>query len=158
LPDDGLPLNIQLYVDKSVASSFGTKKLYPVIARLANLPRDIRNGNGIGGGRVVGLIPVVNVIPFAESALINSMFQVEEKPEGLPDNAFANFKCEVWHHAVGKLLQTIKTEAHLGHAINLEQHSTLGLGKMIWRLFPSVTILSADYEEQYVLIQSPCSR
>jgi hypothetical protein len=59
LPDDGLPLNIHLYVDKSVTSSFGTKKLYPVVARLGNLPRDIRNGTGIGGGRVVGLIPVV---------------------------------------------------------------------------------------------------
>lgn len=49
LPDDGLPVNIHLYADKSIASSFGTKRLYPVIARLSNLPREIRNSNGRGG-------------------------------------------------------------------------------------------------------------
>lgn len=59
LPDDGLPICIVLYADKSLASSWGAKKLYPIIARLANLPRSVRNGQGVGGGRVVGLLPVV---------------------------------------------------------------------------------------------------
>ena len=30
-----------------------------MIARCANLPASIRNGNGIGGGRVVGWLPIV---------------------------------------------------------------------------------------------------
>jgi len=30
-----------------------------VIARCANLPVELRNGNGLGGGRVVGWLPVV---------------------------------------------------------------------------------------------------
>ena len=29
------------------------------MARLANLPTDIRNGEGIGGSRVVGWLPIV---------------------------------------------------------------------------------------------------
>jgi len=34
-------------------------KGYLVIARCANLPTDICNGNGFGGGRVVGWLPIV---------------------------------------------------------------------------------------------------
>jgi hypothetical protein len=42
-------------------SSFGTQKGYPVIARCANLPSEIRNGKGIGGGIVVGWLPIVAI-------------------------------------------------------------------------------------------------
>ncbi|KAG9106668.1 hypothetical protein FRC07_008764 [Ceratobasidium sp. 392] len=59
LPSNGLPLNIQLYTDKALASGSGVKKLYPMIARLANLPQDIRNGQGVGSGQVVALLPVI---------------------------------------------------------------------------------------------------
>ena len=41
------------------ASSFGTAKAHPVIARCANLPIEIRNGEEIDGGRVVGWLPIV---------------------------------------------------------------------------------------------------
>jgi hypothetical protein len=33
---------------------------YPVIARIGNLPADIRNGNGLGGGELVGWLPIVH--------------------------------------------------------------------------------------------------
>ena len=59
LPPGAKPLLLSLYADKSKLSSFGTKKGYPVIARCANLPVEIRNGKGLGGGRVVGWLPVV---------------------------------------------------------------------------------------------------
>ena len=59
LPPEGKPLLISVYADKSKLSSFGTQKGYPVIARCANLPVEIRNGNGLGGGRVVGWLPIV---------------------------------------------------------------------------------------------------
>ena len=51
LPNGAKPLFFILYADKTRLSSFGTEKGYPVIARLANLPVDIRNGEGIGGGQ-----------------------------------------------------------------------------------------------------------
>jgi hypothetical protein len=59
LPPGAKPLMLSLYADKSKLSSFGTQKGYPVIARCANLPVEIRNGNGLGGGRVVGWLPIV---------------------------------------------------------------------------------------------------
>ena len=59
LPKDGKPIGIELYADKSKLSSFGTAKGYPIMARLMNLPVKIRNGEGIGGARVVGWLPVV---------------------------------------------------------------------------------------------------
>ena len=35
-----------------------TVKGYPVVIRCANLPAEIRNGDGVGGGRVIGWLPV----------------------------------------------------------------------------------------------------
>lgn len=49
-----------MYVDKTRLSSHGTVKGYPVVVHCANLPVQIRNGEGIGGGRVVGLLPIVS--------------------------------------------------------------------------------------------------
>jgi hypothetical protein len=60
LPPGGKPLCFILYADKTKLSSFGTTKGYPVMARLGNLPVDIHNGNGVGGGRVVGWLPIVH--------------------------------------------------------------------------------------------------
>lgn len=50
---------LELYADKTQLSSFGSQKGYPVMARIANLPANIRNGEGLGGGRIVGWLPVV---------------------------------------------------------------------------------------------------
>jgi hypothetical protein len=67
---DGKPLGIILWADKDKLSSFGTQKGYPVIARLANLDGEIRNGVSFGGGRIVGLIPIVGpVFPMTLSTL-----------------------------------------------------------------------------------------
>lgn len=49
-----------LYADKTKLSSFGTAKGYPIVARIGNLPVDIRNNDGHGGGRIVGWLPIVN--------------------------------------------------------------------------------------------------
>ena len=61
LPDGAKPLCFIIYADKTKLSTFGTEKGYPVIARCANLPVDIRNGEGVAGGRVVGWLPVVSL-------------------------------------------------------------------------------------------------
>ena len=75
-------------------------------------------------------------------------FQVTEIPEGLSDSSAADYKCAVWHGAVQKLLDTLQFEAHFGHAFEFDSHIALGLEKKMWRLFPTISIISADYEEQ----------
>jgi hypothetical protein len=57
--DEGKPFAFILYADKAKLSSFGRQKAYPVIARCANLPVGIRNGEGFGGGHLVGWLPIV---------------------------------------------------------------------------------------------------
>jgi len=61
LPPGAKPLAFILYADKSKLSSFGTAKAYPIVARIANLPVEIRNSTGLGGGRVVGWLPIVSI-------------------------------------------------------------------------------------------------
>ncbi|KAG9085669.1 hypothetical protein FRC06_003502 [Ceratobasidium sp. 370] len=134
LPADGLPLNIHLYADRAAVAMFGSKKVYPVVARLANLPRELRNGKGVGGGRVVALLPVVEE-PVTESGR----------------TALADLKCAVWHAALDKLVESIRSAARVGHAAILKLSEHLGLDGTRWRLFPSIHILSADYEEQIVI-------
>ncbi len=62
LPDGASPVFLIVYADKTRLSSFGTAKGYPVVARIANLPTAIRNSNGVGGGRLVGWLPIVCVL------------------------------------------------------------------------------------------------
>jgi hypothetical protein len=61
LPEHAKMVCLELYADKSMLSSFGTAKGYPVMARILNLPTKIRNGEGFGGGRVVGWLPLVSL-------------------------------------------------------------------------------------------------
>ncbi|KAI0257967.1 hypothetical protein BC834DRAFT_837424, partial [Gloeopeniophorella convolvens] len=126
IPKGGTPLCLILYADKTKLSSFGTQKGYPVIARIANLPAKIRNGEGFGGGRVVGWLPIVKSVPEHRKA------------------EYANFKCVVWHESFYILLEILA-----GHA---EKGCWLQCGDEIARqFFPGILILSADYEEQCVM-------
>ncbi|THH05669.1 hypothetical protein EW146_g9838 [Bondarzewia mesenterica] len=63
LPPNAKPFCFILYADKTKLSSFGGQKGYPIIARCANLPVGIRNSDGLGGGRVVGWLPIVEEDP-----------------------------------------------------------------------------------------------
>ncbi|KAJ6471679.1 hypothetical protein DFH09DRAFT_1253869 [Mycena vulgaris] len=116
-----------VYADKSKLSSFGTEKAYPVVARLANIVVGVRNGNGWGGGQVVGSLPVVKE-DTAESS----------KP------GYVNFKNAVWHASFYKLLESIVSHSKTGI------WTQCGDGKQRW-LFPVVLILAADYEEASVM-------
>jgi hypothetical protein len=64
LPKDAKPLTFCIYADKTKLSTFGTQKGYPVIARCTNLPVKLQNGTGIGGGRIVGWLPIVSSCSF----------------------------------------------------------------------------------------------
>lgn len=64
LPNGAKPLTFCVFADKTKLSSFGTQKGYPVIARCTNLPVKLRNGTGLGGGRIVGWLPIVSAWSF----------------------------------------------------------------------------------------------
>ena len=59
LPEDTKMVCLELYANKTQLSSFGTKKGYPVRAHIANLPVKMRNGEGLGGSRVIRWLPIV---------------------------------------------------------------------------------------------------
>ncbi|KAG0695731.1 hypothetical protein DFH29DRAFT_763051, partial [Suillus ampliporus] len=126
LPDTK-PLAFILYADKAKLLSFGRVKGYPVVARCANLPIVVQNGEGLGGGCVVGWLPIV---------------KEDKKPSGKP--AFVNFKNAVWHALFLKILACLAPLLKLGSAIKCWDD--------VIRVFYSIVlILSADYEEQAVM-------
>ncbi|KAG1841947.1 hypothetical protein F4604DRAFT_1828380 [Suillus subluteus] len=129
LPPDlnAAPFCFILYADKTRLSSHGTVKGHPVVARCANLPVEIRNGEGIGGGRVVGWLPIVPEDASEEGKL-----------------GYTTLKRVVWHESFVKLL------------VNLDQYSKTGYSyacydNILRWLFPVILILSGDYEEQCMM-------
>ncbi|KAI0658337.1 hypothetical protein C8Q70DRAFT_917521 [Cubamyces menziesii] len=127
LPTTHKPLLLILYADKTKLSSFGTAKGYPVIVRCGNLPVHIRNGEGPGGGRIVGWLPIV-----------------EEEAGEKHKTGFVNFKRIVWHESFRKILEPIRAHSHTGvwYICGDEVHRCV---------CPHVAILSSDYEEQCVM-------
>jgi hypothetical protein len=71
-----------------------------------------------------------------------SVFQVKENPKETKKPEFVNFKRMVWHKSIFQVTHS-KTSCWL----------ECGDGVRQW-LFPTVIILSADYEEQYVFLIS----
>ncbi|KAI0677658.1 hypothetical protein C8Q78DRAFT_962196, partial [Trametes maxima] len=126
LPPNGFPLCFILYADKTHLSSFGTQKGYPIMARIANLPSNIRNAHGWGGGQVVGLLPIVE----------------GENERG--KLSYTTHKRAVWHESFWILLKVFAKMGKLGELFKC--------GDDITRLlFPIILILAADYEEQSVM-------
>ncbi|KJA13371.1 hypothetical protein HYPSUDRAFT_151670 [Hypholoma sublateritium FD-334 SS-4] len=118
------PLCIILYADKTQLSSFGTAKGYPVLARCANLPINLRNGSGIAGGRLVGWLPIV-----------------KEDTKETRKKSFVNLKRVVWHEGFKEVLKSIIQYAQTG----IWQKCADDVLRWI---YPIILILSADYEEQ----------
>ncbi|KAI6139684.1 hypothetical protein BKA82DRAFT_4332162 [Pisolithus tinctorius] len=125
--ENAVPFAFILYADKTRLSSHGTVKGYPVVARCANLPVHIRNGERYGGGCVVGWLPIV---PELAS---------EERKTG-----YVNFKRVVWHEAFYKLLEKVAELSKVGYLHECYDNIRR------W-LFPVILILSADYEELCVM-------
>ncbi|KAG1763350.1 hypothetical protein EV702DRAFT_982923 [Suillus placidus] len=127
LPENGVPFAFILYADKTHLSSAGTVKAYPVFARCGNLPIHIRNTDGLGGGRMVGWLPIVPEDSEEDGKLM-----------------YVNLKRVVWHEGFLKLLETIILYAKTGYA-----HLCYD-GIVRW-LYAFILLLSADYEEQCVM-------
>ncbi|EPS96046.1 hypothetical protein FOMPIDRAFT_1131204 [Fomitopsis schrenkii] len=97
LPDGGTPFGFIIYADKTKLSSFGTEKGYPVLSRCAHLPIEIRNGVGIGGGALVGWLPLV-----------------EEGTAEEGRKNYVDFKRVVWHAAFYELCRKVEPMSHVG--------------------------------------------
>ncbi|KAG1804751.1 uncharacterized protein HD556DRAFT_1532868 [Suillus plorans] len=85
LPRDAKPLAFILYADKTRLSSFGTVKGYLVVARLANLPTDIRNGRGVA-----------------------------EDKEHAGKLSWVNFKNMVWHESFARITSSLASKSRTG--------------------------------------------
>ncbi|KAL0572513.1 hypothetical protein V5O48_009455 [Marasmius crinis-equi] len=124
---DAKPLALIFYADKDKLSSFGSAKGYPVIATVGNLPAHIRNGGGIGSGRIVGWHPVI-----------------EEEAEHTGKKFFVDFKSVVWHESTSKILESVRILSEVGCVYKCGD----GVERLI---FLVLLALSADYEEQCVM-------
>ncbi|KAG2031965.1 hypothetical protein BDR03DRAFT_936177 [Suillus americanus] len=125
--DEGKPFTFIIYTDKAKLSSFGHQKAYPVIVQCANLPVGIRNGEGFGGGRLVGWLPIV-----------------EEDRQYSGTQSFVNFKNVVWHKLFKCLLKSLALLSKTGFWVKCWD----GIERLFYLL---ILILSADYEEQCVM-------
>ncbi|KAG2145634.1 hypothetical protein BD769DRAFT_1382534 [Suillus cothurnatus] len=124
---EGKPFAFIIYADKAKLLSFGCQKTYPVIAQCANLPVGICNGEGFGGGQLVGWLPIV---------------KEDRKYSGT--QSFVNFKNVVWHESFKCLLKSLAPLSKTGFWVKCWDS--------IERLFyPLILILSEDYEEQCVM-------
>ncbi|KAF8267083.1 hypothetical protein EI94DRAFT_1582603 [Lactarius quietus] len=134
IPPHACPLCFVLYADKAKLSSFSTAKSYPVVAHCVNLPVEIRNGNGVDSGCIVGWLPIVPEFP-AESG----------------KTTFTNFKCDVWHRTFNCIIELIIKNSKAGCWLQ-------GADGVKKQYFPAITMLSADYEEQSVISLTRGSR
>ncbi|KAK0503766.1 hypothetical protein EDD18DRAFT_1099090 [Armillaria luteobubalina] len=127
LPNGRKPICYIIYADKMRLSSFGTVQGYPIIVRLGNLPSHIRNSQGIGGGHVIGWLPIV-----------------KEEAQHTEKSYYADFKRAIWHKAFEFILSPIKEKSKFGAWVQVAGAAEL-------YLFPTIMILSADYEEQCMM-------
>lgn len=115
-------------------------------ARIANLATSTRNGTGIGGGRLVGYLPVVSS-SFIHSARVSitqrDPQQIEDDELHKTKTPYVDFKKVVWHKCFSKILETLQEPSKSGRNVVCGDGETRNL-------FPLVSILSADYEEQCV--------
>lgn len=86
MPPDAKPLFYNLYADKTNLSTHGTEKGYPVVARITNFPIDIRNGEGLGGGCVVGWLPIVSKLSISYTTLTLIIRLMREKRKRIFQN------------------------------------------------------------------------
>jgi hypothetical protein len=117
------------------------------MARCANLPVETRNGQGVGGGRVVGWLPIVCRPRLYDvgRCVLTMCWQVDDDPAEARKATYVNFKRVVWHQSFYALLASICDHSKTGFWFKCADSVTR-------HLFPFILILSADYEEQSVTI------
>ncbi|KAI0686029.1 hypothetical protein BC835DRAFT_1530148 [Cytidiella melzeri] len=121
---EGKPLGIILWADKTKLSTFGTQKGHPIVARIANLDEKVRNGIGVGGGRIVGLVPVI-----------------EDDTQEKSKKPYIDWKNAIYHDAFRVLLEQVAQHSRTGYRVRCGD-------SCLRTLYPFIHIVSADYEEQ----------
>ena len=86
---------------------------------------------------------VITISQFFQYSLV-SCFQVDETEEDKGKLDSVTFKRIVWHQSFQRLLESIKLHSWTGCSVVCGD----GIERL---LFPFILILSADYEEQYVI-------
>ena len=125
-----------------------------MIAQCANLPTKIQNGTGLGGGQVVGWLPVVGsnaiyYLYFSFSYLSDgNFFKIEEDTSESGKKAYVDFKSVIWHKSFHEILATIQELSRIRYNIKCADG-------VVHHIFPAILILSADYEEQYNWLHVP---
>lgn len=84
-------------------------------------------------------------VPISSAPLI--VFQVHETPSNKKKAEFVTLKRTVWHQSFSVIVESITTHSNAGCWMSCAD------GVKRW-LFPTVLMLSADYEEQYAFPQS----
>ena len=145
--EDAVIFPLILYADKTKLSSFGKEQGYPVIARCGCLPLEIRNSNnGVGGGRVVGWLPIVSdnddvlyndmlILTLTDGCKVEGEVTADKDP-----TAIANHRRQLWHQGLRIILKPIKRYTQYGGffpcADEVNRHVVV-----------AVIVLSMDYEE-----------
>ena len=75
----------------------------------------------------------------------NNIFKIEEDPGEAKKAGWVDFKRVVWHSSFYEVLGTIHILSKIGFHIKCADD-------VVRHVFPVILILSADYEEQYVLL------
>ncbi|KAI6002407.1 hypothetical protein F5J12DRAFT_947888 [Pisolithus orientalis] len=125
---NAVPFSFIIYTNKTKLSLFGTAKGYPVVVCCVNLPVEIQNSHTIGGGCIIGWLPVPK----------------DAEEEG--KLGYITLKCIVWHKSFSRLLSDIMQHSKTGY-IHMSHHDQV----TCW-LFPVILILSADYKEQCMML------
>ncbi|KAK0484117.1 hypothetical protein EDD18DRAFT_1361964 [Armillaria luteobubalina] len=113
-----------IYADKTRLSSFSTAQAYPVVTCCGNLPIEIQNGNSVGGGRVVGWLPVIK----EEAKFKKKVYYID-------------FKRRVWHAAFKYIIEPLFVPSRIGGWVHLSLVNT------DIQMFPRLPIKSCDYDE-----------
>ena len=77
-------------------------------------------------------------------SILTPFFQVDETEENKGKLDSTTFKRVVWHQSFQRLLESIRLHSQMGCSVVCGD----GVERL---LFPFILILSADYEEQYVI-------
>lgn len=55
---------VHIYIDSAKVTTFGDHKYWPVFLWLGNVPKDMRNGKGLGRAILIGYLPTVRNLIF----------------------------------------------------------------------------------------------
>ncbi|KAI6141445.1 hypothetical protein BKA82DRAFT_4018739 [Pisolithus tinctorius] len=104
---NAVPFAFIIYTNNTKLSSFGTATGYPVVVCCANLLVEIQNSHTIGGGCIVGWLPVVPKDTEEEGKL-----------------GYTTLKCIVWHESFSRLLSDIMQHSKTGY-IHTSHHDQI---------------------------------